>query len=83
MTQAPPYAPMDCARYSELELAIVRRRALRLRWVGRAITHLEVVYPEDLRTRRHAEFLLLRDQLNRRRFVRLDRIVEFSELERR
>ncbi|AGA35234.1 transcriptional antiterminator, Rof [Thioalkalivibrio nitratireducens DSM 14787] len=80
MTRPPPYSPMDCERYSELELAIVRRRALRLRWIGRAVTHLEVVYPEDLRTRRHGEYLVLRDQLHRRRFLRLDRITDFSEL---
>lgn len=80
MTLAPDYAPMDCAQYSRLELAILKRRALRLRWIWRGITHLEVVHPLDLRTRRHAEYLMLSDALNRRRFLRLDRIARFDVL---
>jgi Rho-binding antiterminator len=80
MTAPPTYSPIDCALYSQLELAILRRRALRLRWVGRGMSHIEVVYPEDLRTRRHAEYLVLGDALGRRRFLRLDRIVGFDDL---
>ena len=79
MTGTPVYSPMSCERYSQLELAIVKRRMLRLRWVGRGLTHIEVVQPEDLRTRRHAEYLLLRDALQRRRFLRLDRIADFAD----
>jgi Rho-binding antiterminator len=79
MTGTPVYSPMSCERYSQLELAILRRRMLRLRWVGRGLTHIEVVQPEDLRTRRHAEYLLVRDALRRRRFLRLDRIVDFAD----
>jgi Rho-binding antiterminator len=81
MTAVPDYSPMDCAQYSRLELAILRRHALRLRWVWRGITHLELVQPVDLRTRRHAEYLILRDALARRRILRLDRIRRFDVLE--
>ncbi len=77
MTLAPAYSPMDCEQYSQLELAILHGRTLRLRWVGRGMSHIEYVRPEDLRTRRHAEYLLLRDAMTRRRFLRLDRIVQF------
>jgi Rho-binding antiterminator len=80
MTPTPAYSPMDCEQYSRLELAILHQCTLRLRWVGRGLTHIEFVRPEDLRTRRHAEYLLLRDALNRRRFLRLDRIVHFADL---
>ena len=80
MTLAPAYSPMDCEQYSRLELAILHGRTLRLRWVGRGMSHIECVRPEDLRTRRHAEYLLLRDAMTRRRFLRLDRIVHFVEI---
>lgn len=80
MTLAPAYSPMDCEQYSRLELAILHGRTLRLRWVGRGMSHIECVRPEDLRTRRHAEYLLLRDAMARRRFLRLDRIVQFVEI---
>jgi Rho-binding antiterminator len=80
MTLAPAYSPMDCEQYSRLELAILHGRTLRLRWVGRGMSHIECVRPEDLRTRRHAEYLLLRDGMTRRRFLRLDRIVQFVEI---
>lgn len=79
MTAPPTYAPMGCEAYSRLEVAILHRSALRLRWVGRGMSHIEVVYPQDLRTRRHAEYLLLRDALGRRRILRLDRIVSFAD----
>ncbi len=80
MSPVPDYSPMDCAQYSRLELAILQRRALRLRWVWRGITHLEMVRPVDLRTRRHAEYLILRDTADRRRILRLDRIAKFEVL---
>lgn len=80
MSPVPDYSPMDCAQYSRLELAILQRRALRLRWVWRGITHLEMVRPVDLRTRRHAEYLILIDTANRRRILRLDRIAQFDVL---
>lgn len=80
MTSVPGYTPMDCAQYSRLELAIVQRRRLRLRWVWRGVTHLEQVHPVDLRTRRHAEYLILRDAAKRRRILRLDRIARFDVL---
>jgi hypothetical protein len=43
MTSKPPtYSPMDCEQYSRLELAILQRRRLRLHWIGRGMSHIEV-----------------------------------------
>lgn len=54
------YTPVSCALYRALELAILRREALRLCWHSAdGLTHLAVVQPRDLITREHAEFLRL------------------------
>lgn len=74
----PAYAPLDCARYSELELAIMRQQRLLLRWHGRGMQHIETVLPLDLRTRRHAEYLVHLNGTGQRRFLRLDRIIQFN-----
>lgn len=80
MMTIPAYVPMDCAQYSRLEWAILRQHPVRLRWRWRGLTHLERIFPIDLRTRRHAEYLLLFDHAARRRIVRLDRIMGFDDL---
>ena len=67
------YTPIACALYSEYELAILRRRRLRLRWCdAEGMDHIEVVRPVDLQTRQGEEFMVLEDG----RELRLDRIVE-------
>lgn len=76
----PPYQSMSCDAYSRIELAIMRGQALRVRWQGRGLIHIERLQPMDLRTRKHAEFLLFQDQRTRRRWMRLDRLLTFEEL---
>jgi Rho-binding antiterminator len=76
-----PYQPISCALYSQFELSILRGERLRLAWRrGGGLTCMETVRPLDLRTRRHAEYLILRRSDGRRRFLRLDRIVQAEAL---
>jgi Rho-binding antiterminator len=76
------YIPIACELYSRYELAVLRGKALRVRWRGaRGVDHVETLCPTDLRTRRHAEFMIARNQIGQRRVLRLDRIVEAIELQ--
>lgn len=75
----PEYQPVSGELYDTYELAILRHQWLRLGWhapVGEL--RVEAVLPIDLRTRQRGEYLLVEDQLGRRRFVRLDRITGAS-----
>ncbi|KPL27602.1 MAG: hypothetical protein AMJ72_07910 [Acidithiobacillales bacterium SM1_46] len=54
------YTPISCDRYSELELAILRRRRLRLRWAEGNVIEEDSVLPLDLQTRAGVEFLTCR-----------------------
>jgi Rho-binding antiterminator len=75
----PEYIPISCELYSEYELVIIRRRTLRVRWKDRyGMDRVETLKPTDLRTRRHAEFMIARNHLGQRRVLRLDRIVEVA-----
>ncbi|WP_017941470.1 MULTISPECIES: transcriptional antiterminator, Rof [unclassified Thioalkalivibrio] len=78
MSAAPPYTPIACERYSELELAIVRGQFLRTHWRRGAMDRIAIVRPLDLRTRRGAEYLILRDTAGRRQWWRLDRLISFE-----
>ncbi|OOG25985.1 transcriptional antiterminator, Rof [Thioalkalivibrio denitrificans] len=74
------YTPIPCALYSEYELAILRRRTLRVRWKDRyGMDRVETLKPVDLRTRRHAEFMIARNQLGQQRVLRLDRIINTKD----
>ncbi|MFW5454646.1 transcriptional antiterminator, Rof [Thioalkalivibrio sulfidiphilus] len=74
------YTPISCELYSEYELAIMRGRTLKVRWKDRyGMDRVETLRPTDLRTRRHAEFMIARNQLGQRRVLRLDRIVDAQE----
>jgi Rho-binding antiterminator len=66
------YRPIDCAAYSELELAILRRRRLRLVWQEGNVYFDREVTPLDLQTRAHEEFLVCRGQDGETFRVRLD-----------
>ena len=69
------YRPISCAIYSQYELAILHRTALRLRWrEGDGVIHLEFLTPEDLETRCGEEFLLARNGAGNTVRVRLDRV---------
>jgi len=69
------YRPISCALYSQYELAILHRTALRLRWRdGNGVTHLEILTLEDLETRGGEEFLLAHTRAGETVRVRLDRV---------
>jgi Rho-binding antiterminator len=69
------YTPIDCAQYSEYELAIMHRQRLRISWEqpgDRA--HIAVFTPVDLVTREHEEFLVVYGHDGQRLELRLDHI---------
>lgn len=70
------YVPISCELYSRYELAILRGQALRVSWCAACGVHrVEMLMPVDLRTRRHAEFMIARTLEGSRRVLRLDRII--------
>lgn len=68
------YQPVSCARYDQYEIAILRRRPLRLVWDEDNVIYDRVVTPLNLRTAGGQEFLILRLDEDGIREVRLDRI---------
>ncbi len=68
------YAPINCDRYSEYEVAILHRQKLRLRWQDGNVHHDKVVLPLDLRTANHEEFLICRTDAGETLNIRLDHI---------
>lgn len=70
------YKPIDCGLYSEYEVAILHRSRLRLSWRdGDETVHIEVITPNDLRTCRGEEFLVVTGQDGSQQEIRLDRIL--------
>lgn len=69
-----PYAPINCDRYSEYEVAIMHRQKLHLRWHEANVHYDQVVLPMDLRTLNHEEFLICRTAAGEMLTIRLDRI---------
>lgn len=75
------YEPISCAQYSRYEVAILRRRLLRVWWLGRRRQpRLETLRPLDLRTRKGAEYMIARDRYDALRVLRLDRIRRAEEI---
>lgn len=71
------YVPISCELYSRYELAILRGQGLRVSWCAACGVHrVEMLMPVDLRTRRHAEFMIARTLEGTRRVLRLDRIIK-------
>lgn len=70
----PPYLPIPCDTYSEIELAIMHRRPLRLVWRDANVSFTQVVVPIDLETNSGREFLHARLASGGRTRIRLDRI---------
>ena len=69
------YIPIDCAEYSEYELAILRKWKLRVVWHDEAgLSHVEILLPRDLRTCRGEEFLIAETAAGERLEIRLDQI---------
>lgn len=74
-TESPTdYRPIACDLHSEYELAIVRRRQLRLVWSEDNVTYNQAVLPTDLDTVNHEEFLTCRLESGEQRRICLDRI---------
>ncbi|HKQ30163.1 MAG TPA: Rho-binding antiterminator [Burkholderiales bacterium] len=72
------YAPIDCDRYSEYELAIMHRQKLRLRWHDGNVVYEQTMFPLDLKTVQHEEFLICRDDAGATRTIRLDHIQKWE-----
>jgi len=74
------YQPVDCAIYDGYELAIMRRRQLRLSWRDAAgVVHLALVRPMDLETREGQEFLVFVDGARVSHRIRLDQIISSAQ----
>lgn len=77
------YSPIDCGLYSHYELAIMHRARLRLTWRDASgETHIGIVTPLDLRTRRGAEFMIATQQDGTELEIRLDRITSHARVQR-
>jgi len=75
------YRPIDCGVYSGYEIAILRRRLLRLAWAAPGgVTRIDNVRPLDLKTRSSEEFLLAEDSSGRLLEIRLDHISRCAEI---
>jgi Rho-binding antiterminator len=69
------YTPIDCALYSQYELAILHHRRVRVSWRdARGEVHIAMLVPRDLQTRAGAEFMIADDQDGQRLELRLDQI---------
>ncbi|MCR4301640.1 MAG: hypothetical protein NUV51_08515 [Sulfuricaulis sp.] len=73
-----PYTPIACGRYSEYELAILRRQMLHLHWHVDNVHYDQVVLPLDLKTANHEEFLIFRGTTGTTLTIRLDRILRME-----
>jgi Rho-binding antiterminator len=75
------YTPIDCDRYSEYELAIIRKWKLRIGWRDAdGLSHIEVLRPCDLQTRHGEEFLIAETLAGEPLEIRLDQITEARHL---
>ena len=75
------YTPIECGRYSELELAIMHKEFLKISFLGSGgIMHIETMRPVDLRTYKKAEFLIAVSLAGIHRVLRLDRLHRFEPI---
>jgi Rho-binding antiterminator len=81
MSDKDKYIPIDCGDYSNYELAIMRRRKLRLSWQGDdGLSHLETVLPKDLKTQKREEYLIAETSNGDELSIRLDRILTMEQI---
>ncbi len=67
------YAPVSCAAYDELEIAIMRRQRLNARWRAEdGAEHAETIIPLDLSARDGVEWLKARSAAGTELVLRLD-----------
>jgi len=75
------YTPIDCALYSAYEVAILRRRCVRLSWrQADGQIRMERLKPVDLNTRNHEEFLIAETGDGSELELRLDQIIKAEVL---
>jgi len=70
----PPYHPIACASYEQYEMAILRRRPIRLVYRHDGVQQEETVMPVDLRTTQGQEFLGVQRSGGDTAEIRLDTI---------
>ena len=71
------YTPIDCATYSQYELWIMHRQLLRIEWRDvDDMSHIDVIRPTDLRTRKDGEFLLAETRHGDALKLRLEHILK-------
>lgn len=76
------YRPIPCEFYSQLELWIMHRTALRVHWREGGQDHVGMLLPTDLRTEASKEEFLFANHLDGRPTkLRLDRIVSAEPLQ--
>lgn len=68
------YKPISCIDYDRYEIAIMRKRQMRLVWRESNVIYDQVVSPLNLHTLAGEEFLELRISNGQVRRVRLDQI---------
>lgn len=72
------YVPIACTTHSHLELHILHRHRLRLRWHEGNIWRDQVILPLDLQTRRGEEFLIGQLPSGEEVRIRLDRLTHVA-----
>ena len=72
------YVPISCDIHSELELAVMHRQLLHLRWHDGNVWRDEVITPLDIQTRQHEEFLICRLASGEHVDIRLDHLTRFT-----
>lgn len=72
------YIPISCDIHSELELAVMHRQRLHLRWHDGNVWRDGVVTPLDIQTRQREEYLLCRTAAGEDLAIRLDRVTRFG-----
>ena len=75
------YTPIDCGLHSQYELAVMRRRELRVCWrEAGAGERMQVLMPVDLVTREGAEYLVVETREGDSLELRLDYILRAEPL---
>ena len=76
------YHPIPCADYDRFERAIMHGQQLRVAWrAADGSCHLNVLYPLDLQTQNHQEFLIAITRQGERVKIRLDQIAALHAMD--
>ena len=76
------YVPVSCEMHSELELFVMHRQRLRLRWHDSAsnITQETILLPVDVCAQHGAEYLHAIGSDHKPLIIRLDRVHEYKKI---